>query len=154
MKIVVGQITGKGRRIAIVVSRFNEFVTKRLLYGCLKELSKQGVPSRNITVAWVSGALEIPIVAQRFAVKKNIDAVICLGAVIRGETFHFELVAYGAAQGITQVSLKAGKPVIFGVLSTDTVKQALQRSDTKGDDKGRDAAVTALEMISLLAKSK
>lgn len=143
---------GKGKRIAVVVSRFNDFVTKRLLEGCLKELGRLGVRSDDITVAWVPGALELAVVAEKFAHRKNIDAVIALGAVIRGETFHFELVAYGASFGIAQTALKTRKPVIFGVLSTDTVKQAYKRSEVKGDNKGRDAASAAVEMIQVLSK--
>ncbi len=150
VKTLEGRPAGKGKRIAIVVSRFNDFVTKRLLQGCLSELKKQGVSDGHIIVAWVPGSLELSVAALKFARKKSIDAVICLGAVIRGETLHFELVCYGATQGIAQVSLMTGKPVVFGVLSTDTVNQAYKRSDAKGDHKGRDAARTALEMINVL----
>ena len=151
-KILEGKPKGKGRKIGIVVSKFNDFITQRLLDGCLKELRRLGVPEKNIIVARVPGSLEIPVVALQFARKKAIDAVICLGAVIRGETLHFDLVARGAAQGIAQVSLVSGKPVVFGVLATDTVDQARKRSDAKKDNKGRDAATTALEMIDLMAQ--
>ncbi len=151
MKIIKGQFNkGRGKKIAIVVSRFNEFITRRLLTGCLDELIRCGVSKSNITVAEVPGAYEISIVALKFAKKKNIDAVICLGAVIRGETLHFDLVAQGAAQGIMQVSLNTGKPIIFEVLATETIDQANRRSEEKGDNKGRDAANTALEMIEVL----
>lgn len=139
-------------RLAIVVSRFNEMVTQRLLKGCLKELERQGVNQKNLTVLWVPGSFELPVTALRLARKKNIDAVICLGAVIRGETFHFELVAQSAASGILQASLISGKPVIFGVLSTDTIDQAYRRSDDKKDNKGREAAQNALEMIEVLSQ--
>jgi len=137
-------------RIAIVVSKFNDFITKPLLEGCLDQLSSCGVPTSDIILSWVPGAYEIPVTALKFARKKNIQAVICLGAVIKGETSHFELVAKGAAEGIMQVSLLTGKPVIFGVLATDTVDQAYKRSQPDGDNKGRDAALAALEMVNLL----
>ena len=139
-------------KIAIVASKFNDFITKRLLEGCLRQLESSGIDKKNITVVWVPGSYEIPVTALTLAQKKVIDAVICLGAVIRGETFHFELVAGGAAQGILQASLLTGKPVIFGVLTTDTIPQAYKRSEKKGDNKGRDAATTALEMVQLLSQ--
>ena len=142
--------TGSKARIGIAVSRFNEFITKRLLDACLGELAKRGVKEKDILLVWVPGSLELPVVALRLARKKNVDAVICLGAVIRGETIHFELVARGAADGIMQVAVTTGKPVIFGVLATDTVNQAYARSQEKGDNKGRDAAQAALEMIGAL----
>ena len=138
------------KNIAIVASRFNEFITQRLLEGCFKELKARGIPRKNINVVWVPGAFEIPVVAQKLAKKKSVDAVICLGAVIRGETYHFELVANGVAQGIMAASLQTGKPVIMGVLSTDTVDQAYKRSEEDGDNKGRDAVEAALDMIAVL----
>jgi 6,7-dimethyl-8-ribityllumazine synthase len=142
-------------KIAIVVSRFNEFITHRLLHGCLKELKSSGVKETNISISWVPGALELPVAALKWAQKKNISAVIGLGAVIRGETYHFELVANEAARGLMEVSLKTGKPVIFGVLSTDTIEQANQRSRLdRGENKGRDAAQTALEMVEVINKIK
>jgi len=151
MKIIKGQSNkGRGKKIAVVVSQFNEFITKRLLEGCLEELIKCGVSKNNITVAEVPGAFEIPVTALRFAKKKTVDAVICLGAVIRGETFHFELVAEGSAQGLMRVSLITGKPIICGILTTETIDQANKRSEEKGDNKGRDAANVALEMIGVL----
>ncbi len=137
---------------AIVASRFNEFITKRLLDGCLDEFKKLGVKKDQIKVFWVPGAFDIPVVALKLAQKKSINAVVCLGAVIRGETYHFELVAKGAAQGITQAALVTGKPVILGVLTTDTVNQAYARAEEKGDNKGRDAARAAVEMVSVLEK--
>jgi len=143
------------KKIAIVVSRFNEFITHRLLQGCLKELKASGINDANISISWVPGALEIPIAALKWAQKKDISAVIGLGAVIRGETYHFELVANESARGMMEASLKTGKPVIFGVLSTETIEQANQRSRLdRGDNKGRDAAETALEMVGVLAKIK
>ena len=120
----------------------------------MDELERCGLQEKNITIVWVPGSYEIPVVALQFAKKKTVDAVICLGAVIRGETFHFELVAQGVAQGILQASLLSGKPVIFGVLTTDTVDQACKRSEKKGDNKGRDAANAAVGMINLLSQIK
>lgn len=149
-----GKPGGKGKKIGIVAAKFNDFVTQRLLDGCLTELISHGVREADITVARVPGSLEIPLVALRLAQKKNIHAVICLGAVIRGETAHFDLVAKGAANGIARAALASGKPVIFGVLATDTVEQANKRSDAKKVNKGRDAAVDALEMIDLMAQIK
>jgi len=141
----------KRKKIVIVASQFNGFITERLLSGCLKEFDRQGIKKTDIIVAWVPGSFEIPLAAFKFAKKKTIDAVVCLGAVIRGETYHFELVAQAAAQGILQVSLNTGKPVIFGVLTTDTVDQAYKRSEEQGDNKGRDSAVAAIAMIELMA---
>ncbi len=150
MKIIEGKMNGRGKKIGIVVSKFNEFITKRLLTGCLKELARYGVSDQNILITWVPGSYEIPVTACRLAKKKSVHAVICLGAVIRGETLHYELVAQGAAEGIMQASLSTGKPVIFGVLTTDTVDLAYKRSEEKGDNKGKDAAVAAIEMIDVL----
>ncbi len=142
-------ISGRSR-IAIVASRFNEDIAQRLLNGCLEELSHLGLKKKEIAVFWVPGSFEIPLIALKLAGKKNVDAVICLGAVIRGETAHFDYVAQGAAQGIAQASLLTGKPVILGVLTTDTVDQAYKRSQKRGVNKGREAAITAVEMIDLL----
>ena len=142
-------------KVAVIVSRFNEFITHRLLEGCLKELKKSGVKDSQIFVSWVPGALELPLTALKWAQKKDISVVICLGAVIRGETYHFELVANECARGIMDVSLKAGKPVIFGVLSIDTIKQANERSMLNGgDNKGADAAQAAMEMLGVMARVK
>ena len=141
------------KKFAVVVSKFNDFITKRLLKGCLQELVHSGIKNDQITVVWVPGSFEIPVMALQLAKKKNINAVICLGAVIRGETFHFELVARQAAWGIQQVSLSTGKPVIFGVLTTDNIAQAYKRSEEeKGDNKGKDAARAALDMCKLITQ--
>jgi len=150
MKIIEGKINGRGKKISVVASKFNEFITKRLLAGCLKELAHYGVSDKDITVVWVPGAYEIPVTALKLAKKKSVHAVICLGSVIRGETFHYELVAQGVTSGIMQVSLKVGKPIIFSVLATDTVDHAYKRSEEKGDNKGKDAALAAIEMIDVL----
>ena len=141
--------------IAIIASKFNDFITKPLLNACLTQLKRHGLGDRQISVVWVPGAFEVPVTALKLAKKKNIDAVICLGAVIRGETYHFEVVANEAARGIMDVSLLTGKPVIMGVLTTDTISQAQKRAQGKGNDnKGRDAAIAALEMIALLKHVK
>jgi 6,7-dimethyl-8-ribityllumazine synthase len=140
------------KKIVVVVSRFNEFITERLLEGCLEELSRQGVGDKAVRVFRVPGAVELPLVALKAARQKSTAAVICLGAVIRGETIHFELVSEMAAFGIGRVALDTGKPVIFGVITTETVDQAYKRSDRKGSHKGRDAAQAALEMLATLAQ--
>ena len=140
------------QKYGIVVARFNEFITKRLLAACVDELKKNDVKENQITIVWVPGSFEIPVTALKLAKKKNFAVVICLGSVIRGETLHFELVAQQTAQGIAQVSLLTGKPVIFGVITTDTVKQAYARSAAKGDNKGRDAAQAAIAMIEVLKR--
>ena len=152
-KIVQGKNNGRSKKIVIIASKFNEFITKRLLDGCLDELLCCNVKKSDITVAWVPGAYEIPVTASKFAKKKNVHAVICLGAVIRGETAHFDLVSKGVAQGIMLVSLMTGKPIIFGVLAVDTVDQAYKRSEEKGDNKGRDSALAVIEMIDVLKQA-
>jgi 6,7-dimethyl-8-ribityllumazine synthase len=137
-------------RIAIVAASFNDLITKRLLKACLTQLQCQGLANERITTVWVPGSFEIPLTAMTLAKRKDIDAVICLGAVIRGETYHFEVVANECTRGIMQAALTACKPVIMGVLTTDTVAQALARSGGKGGrNKGRDAARAALDMIAL-----
>ena len=151
-KTIEGQTRSKGKRFGIVVSRFNDFITKRLLNACLEELKRSGVKESEITVCWVPGSFEIPLVAFRLAQKKSIDAVICLGAVIRGETLHFDLIARQVTKGIAQVALLTEKPVLFGVLTTDTVDQAYKRSQPKGDNKGSDAARSAVTMVNLLKR--
>jgi len=137
-------------RLAIVASSFNDFITKKLLKACLVELKRQGLGENQITTVWVPGSFEIPLTALKFAKRKDIDAVICLGAVIRGETYHFEVVANECARGIMEVSIQTAKPIIMGVLTTDTVSQAQARAGEKGDNKGRDCAQTALAMLALL----
>jgi 6,7-dimethyl-8-ribityllumazine synthase len=151
-RIIEGDLKGHGRQFGIVVSRFNEFITRRLLDGCLKEFGRLGVREKDITIVWVPGSFEIPLVALKLTQKPSIRACICLGAVIRGETLHFDLVARAAADGIASATVKTGKPVIFGVITTNTVKQAYKRSQPRGDNKGRDAARTAVEMANVLTK--
>jgi 6,7-dimethyl-8-ribityllumazine synthase len=145
-----GEPVGEGRRIAIVVARFHEPITARLLGGALAGLRRRGVPDEAIDVAWVPGAFEIPLVASRMASTRSYDAVICLGAIVRGETLHFELVAHEAARGAAEVSRATGIPVIFEVLATDTIEQAEARAGGSHGNRGWDAAETALAMADLL----
>jgi 6,7-dimethyl-8-ribityllumazine synthase len=144
-----GKLSGKGLKFGIVVGRFNEFISARLLDGALDNLKRHDVDDDDVEVAWVPGAFELPLVAQRMAASRRYDALICLGAVIRGGTPHFDYVAGEAAKGIAKVSLDSGVPVIFGVLTTDTIEQAVERAGTKAGNKGWSAAATALEMASL-----
>jgi 6,7-dimethyl-8-ribityllumazine synthase len=145
-----GRLDGSGLRVAVVVSRFNEFVTKPLLGGALDTLRRHGTAEGDVDVAWVPGAFEIPLVAARLAASGRYDAVICLGAVIRGATPHFDHVAAQSAAGIARAALETRVPVIYGVLTTDTVEQAIERSGSKAGNKGRDAAAAAIEMATLL----
>ena len=147
--IFQGKLIGENHRIGIVVTRFNEFITNKLLSGCLDTLTRHGVDPENIDIAWVPGAFEMPLVAQKM-VAREYHAVICLGAVIRGATPHFEYVSAEVTKGIAQVSLNTGVPVIYGVITSDTIEQAIERAGTKSGNKGSDAAVTAIEMINLL----
>jgi 6,7-dimethyl-8-ribityllumazine synthase len=139
-------------RIALVVSRFNQFITERLLEGALDMLARQGLDLEQVTVVRCPGAFELPLVAQKLARSGRYDAIICLGAVIRGATSHFEYVAANAAQGIARATLETEVPIVFGVLTTDTIEQAIERAGTKAGNKGAEAALTALEMIDLLRK--
>jgi 6,7-dimethyl-8-ribityllumazine synthase len=149
MKTLEGKIDATGLRVAIVVSRFNEFITNKLLGGALDCLKRNNADDRDITVAWVPGAFEIPSVTQRLAGSGNYDAVICLGAVIRGSTPHFDYVAAEVSKGVAQVGLKAPVPVIYGVLTTDSIEQAIERAGTKSGNKGFDAAMSAIEMVNI-----
>ncbi len=147
-----GQLNAAGKRFGIVVGRFNEFITTRLLDGCLDALLRHGGAEENVEVVWVPGAFEIPLAAQRMAASKRYDAVICLGAVNRGATPHFEYVANETAKGVAKVSLDASLPVIFGIITADTIEQAIERAGTKAGNKGWDAALAAIEMADLLPK--
>ncbi len=148
VRIIEGNLLGEQHRFGIVVARFNEFITSKLLSGCLDALYRHGVKEENVDIAWVPGAFEIPLVAQKMATK-DYDAIICLGAVIRGNTPHFEYVSAEVTKGVAQVGLNAGKPVIYGVITTDTIEQAIERAGTKAGNKGVDAAISAIEMINL-----
>jgi len=145
-----GNLAGQGLSLAIVVSRFNRLVTERLLAGAEDALARHGVPSEKVDVAWVPGSVELPLAARRLAERGRYDAIICLGAVIRGETPHFDHVASQAAAGIGRVALDTGVPTIFGVITANTLEQALDRAGGKAGNKGYDAAVTAIEMANLL----
>jgi 6,7-dimethyl-8-ribityllumazine synthase len=146
-----GMLTGRGRRFGIVVSRFNEFIGGKLLEGAVDALRRHEVLEENISTAWCPGAFEIPLVARRLAQSGRVDAVICLGVVIRGATPHFDYVAGEAAKGIAQVSLQTDVPIAFGVLTTETIEQAIERAGTKAGNKGFEAAMTAIEMVNLLS---
>lgn len=153
MKLYEGKLTAPAKaKFAIVVSRFNEFITSKLLGGCLDGLKRHGVDEAAVELVWSPGSFEIPLVAQRLAASKQYAAVICLGAVIRGGTDHYEYVAAEAAKGIAQASMKTGVPVVFGVLTCDTIEQAIERAGAKAGNKGSDAAVTAIEMANLFAQ--
>jgi 6,7-dimethyl-8-ribityllumazine synthase len=145
-----GRLDATGLRIAVVASRFNETITRALLEGALSGLRRHGLDDGDITTAWVPGAFELPLTAKRLAASGEFDAVICLGAVIRGATAHFDHVCNQAAAGTLRAGLDTGVPVIFGVLTTDTIEQSIERSGTKAGNKGFDAAVAAIEMADLL----
>ena len=154
MKEYKGRLIAHQIRIGIVVARFNEWVTKNLLNGALEGLERYGVSDSNITVVWVPGACEIPLAAKQLAQNGHVDAIICLGAVIRGATPHFEYVASQASSGICNVSLETHLPIIFGVLTTDTMEQAMERAGIKSGNKGFEAVQTAIEMVDLLRQLK
>jgi 6,7-dimethyl-8-ribityllumazine synthase len=150
MKIYEGQLVSNEQKYGIIVGRFNEFIGGKLLSGALDALKRHGAAEEQIEIAWVPGAFEIPLIAQKMAESKKYDAVICLGAVIKGSTPHFDYVSGEVTKGIAHVSLNSGIPVIFGVLTTDTIEQAIERAGTKAGNKGFDAAVTAIEMVNLI----
>ena len=145
-----GMLLGKGLKFGLVVSRFNEFLTNKLLEGAQDALLRHGVDQEDIEVAWVPGAFEIPLVAQKLAQSKRYNAVICLGTVIRGGTPHFEYIAAEATKGIAKVGLETGLPVIYGLITADTLEQAIERAGTKAGNKGFDAAMSAIEMANLV----
>jgi 6,7-dimethyl-8-ribityllumazine synthase len=150
MKVHEGGLEARGRRFAVVVSRFNQPVTSRLLDGALAAFGRGGVDDRDLEVVWAPGAFEIPLVAQRLARSEQFDAVVCLGAVIRGETAHFDYIAGECARGVQEVALETGVPCLFGVLTTDTLEQALDRAGGAHGNKGWDAAMAAMEMAGFL----
>ena len=145
-----GHLIGQGLKVGIVVGRFNEFITSKLLSGAQDALVRHGVTLDDVTIAWVPGAFEIPFIAKKLAVSGKYDAVITLGAVIRGSTPHFDYVANEVAKGVANIGLTSDVPTIFGVLTTDTIEQAIERAGTKAGNKGWDAAVTAIEMANLV----
>ena len=150
MKVLEGKLTAKGMKVAIVASRFNEFITSKLIGGAEDCLLRHGAESDNLTLVWVPGAFEIPLAAQKLAKSGKYDAVVCVGAVIRGATPHFDYVCAEASKGIAHVSLETGVPVAFGVLTTDNIEQAVERAGTKAGNKGTDAAMCAIEMANLM----
>lgn len=150
MKVLEGKLTGEGIRIGIVCARFNEFIVSKLLGGCQDVLLRHGVDAGDITVAWVPGAFEIPLIAQKMANSGNYDAVIALGAVIRGATSHYDYVCSEVSKGVANVALNTDIPVLFGVLTTDTIEQAIERAGTKAGNKGADCAESAIEMVNLI----
>ena len=150
VNIVEGNLIGTGIKVGIVVTRFNEFITSKLLSGAIDGLKRHGVAESDIDVAWIPGAYEIPLVAKKMAESTKYHAVITLGAVIRGATPHFEYVSAEVSKGVAVTSLETGDPIIFGVLTTDSIEQAIERAGTKAGNKGYDAAVTAIEMVNVL----
>jgi 6,7-dimethyl-8-ribityllumazine synthase len=149
-KTVEGSLVGTNLKIGIVVARFNDFITSKLLDGATGTLKQHGVSEENVDITWVPGAFEIPLIAHMMATSGLYDAVITLGTVIRGATAHFDYVCNETAKGVASASLQSGKPVIFGILTTDTIEQAVERSGTKAGNKGADAAVAAIEMANVV----
>lgn len=149
-KVFEGQLVAEGLKVGIVVARFNEFINTKLLGGALDGLKRHGVQEDDIAVAWVPGAFEIPLVAQKMAESKKYDAVICLGTVIRGSTSHYDYVCSEVSKGVAHVGMATGVPTIFGVLTTENIEQAIERAGTKAGNKGFESAVTAIEMANLL----
>ena len=150
MRVLEGNMVAEGAKIALVAARFNEFITSKLISGAIDGLKRHGVEDDDISLAWVPGAFEIPIIAKNLALSKKYDAVICLGAVIRGATTHYDYVCNEVSKGIAAVSLESGIPVMFGILTTENIEQAIERAGTKAGNKGYDCALSAIEMINLL----
>ena len=152
--VIKAELTAKGKKFAIVVSRFNEFISSRLVEGCVDTLTRHGATEASHDIVWVPGAFEIPLVAAKLAKSKKYDGIICLGTIIRGATPHFDFVASEAAKGIAKAGQDAGIPVIFGIITADTIEQAIERAGTKDGNKGRDAAVSAIEMVNVFDQIK
>ena len=150
MKLLEGNVIGTGLKVGIVAARFNEFIVGKLVSGAQDALVRHGVDTDDIEIAWVPGAFEIPLIAQKMAQSGKYDMVLCLGAVIRGSTSHYDLVCNECAQGVAQVSLASGIPVLFGVVTTDTIEQAIERAGTKAGNKGYDVACSGIEMANLI----
>ena len=150
MNIIEGKLIAEGQKIAIVAGRFNEIITNKLLGGAVDAFKRHGGEEKDIDLAWVPGAFEIPLVAKKLAESKKYDAVICLGAVIRGATPHFDMVANETTKGIAAAGLQTGVPIIFGVLTTDNIEQAVERAGSKAGNKGFEAVTTAIEMVNLM----
>lgn len=154
MRTLEGNVIGNGIKVGIVAARFNEFIVSKLIGGAEDALVRHGVDTEDVDLAWVPGAFEIPLAAKKLAQSGSYDAVICVGAVIRGATSHYDYVCAEVSKGIASVSLETGVPVMFGVLTTDTIEQAIERAGTKAGNKGYDCALGALELVSLLKKAK
>ena len=152
MKIIEGELQAKGLRFGIIVSRFNDFITSKLLDGALDALLRHGARDEDINIIRVPGSFEIPMVARKMALKGTYNAIICLGTVIRGATPHFEYIAAEVSKGIASASMETGVPIAFGIITSDTIEQAVERAGTKSGNKGWDAAITAIEMAQLLRK--
>lgn len=152
MKIIEGNLVAKDLKIGIVAARFNEFIVSKLISGALDGLKRHGVDDDYIELVWVPGAFEIPLVAKKMAESEKYDSIICLGAVIKGSTSHYDYVCAEVSKGIANISLESKRPVIFGVLTTDNIEQAIERAGTKAGNKGYDAAVSAIEMANLISK--
>lgn len=152
MKVIEGELQAKGLRFGIIVSRFNDFITSRLLEGAMDALLRHGADEKEVTIARVPGAFEIPMVAKKMAAQGKYHAVICLGTVIRGATPHFEYVASEVSKGIASASMETGVPIAFGIITSDTIEQAIERAGTKSGNKGWDAAITAIEMAQVMKK--
>ena len=150
VKTIQGQLIAKGKKFGIIASRFNDFITNRLLEGCLDTLLRHGAKENEVQVLWVPGSFEIPVIAHRMAKSKKYDAIICLGTVIRGSTPHFDYIASEVAKGVAHVSFTTGIPAIFGIITADSIDQAIERAGTKDGNKGRDAAASAIEMANLV----
>ena len=150
MKVLEGNYTGKGIKVGIVAARFNEFITSKLVSGAEDCLVRHEVAADDIEVAWVPGAFEIPLIAQKMAASGKYDAVICVGAVIRGDTSHYDLVCNESAKGIAQIELATGIPVLFGIITTENIEQAIARAGSKAGNKGYDCALSAIEMVNLI----
>jgi 6,7-dimethyl-8-ribityllumazine synthase len=149
MKTLEGKLVADGAKVAIVASRFNEFIVTKLIGGAVDGLVRHDVKDDDITLAWVPGAFEIPVIAKKLAASGKCDAVICLGAVIRGATSHYDYVCAEVSKGVATASMETGVPVLFGILTTDTIEQAIERAGTKAGNKGYDCALSAIEMINL-----
>lgn len=151
MNLLEGKLVApQGMKVGIIASRFNEIITNKLLGGAVDGLVRHGVEENNITAAWVPGAFEIPVIAEKMAASKKYDAIICVGAVIRGSTTHYDYVCNEVSKGISQVSMKTGIPVLFGVITTENIEQAIERAGSKAGNKGYDCALSAIEMVNLI----
>ena len=154
VKTIQGELLAKGKHFGIVASRFNDFITKKPLEAAIDTLLRHGAKEGEVEVAWVPGSFEIPLVAAKMAKSKKYNAVICLGTVIRGSTPHFEYIASEVSKGIAKVNLDSGIPVIFGIITAENIEQAIERAGTKQGNKGKDAALSAIEMVNLLGEIK